>query len=174
MTCYRKCRRTLLGLVVLSLAACGPEPRGQASNGATAEYRAPISGRTVQFDAHANSVTSNAGGEVPTEDCSTADVVCLSYRGGPTIAAVSRRIQAAQTWQTDDRVFTITARSDGSMGALFFVEVASPDDPAWRESFTYEVGVGVTSMTTNYDAATGLSETLVLASRKGILARLID
>jgi hypothetical protein len=53
-----------------------------------------------------------------------------------------------------------------------FVEVAAPSDPTWKEAFAYEIGVGVTSMTLNYDANTRLSETLLLSGGEGILRTL--
>jgi hypothetical protein len=49
------------------------------------------------------------------------------------------------------------------------VEQASSADPRWKQAFTYETGVGVTSFTFNFDDESQLSESAVLVGPEGIL-----
>ncbi len=157
------------------LANCGPRIEEAERAPAQPTYVDAFGVERLVFNGDASGVQgATAGGEtIALLDCSDELVVCRTVPGGPVFIAIARDIQNVDNWRAEGRGYVVRARSP-SVGAaeIVFVEVAAPSDPTWKEAFAYEIGVGVTSMTLNYDANTRLSETLLLSGGEGILRTL--
>jgi hypothetical protein len=167
----------ILALVVL--ASCGPSTesleRTEAPDGAIT-YQTVFGVERLVLDQTASRVQGlAAGGEtISLVDCSDQSVVCREVPGGPVFIAIARDVEHTESWGAGDRLFNVKARQADRSGSsqVVLVEVTTPTDPTWKEAFAYETGVGVTSITVNYEEDSRLSETLLLVGGEGILASL--
>ncbi|MBC7767169.1 MAG: hypothetical protein H7124_00090 [Phycisphaerales bacterium] len=161
------------------LANCGPgtDSVDRASrtgfSAASITYQTAFGVERLVFDQTASRVQGvTAGGETITLlDCSDESVVCRELPGGPVFIAIARDIEHTDNWTSGDRLFAVKAREPGRGGPsqVVLVEVTTPTDPTWKEAFAYEIGIGVTSITVNYNVDSRLSETLLLVGPVGIM-----
>jgi hypothetical protein len=182
----------VVAFAVAVMSACS-EPGRSAASEAKADqyshdaepivYQAPHGYRSILFDPAATRLEIHFGGtddawhggefSYRLSDCSDTFLVCRSDPAG-TLIAIPRHMEEVDSWNLPNMHFTVTRRARGRLpnSRVVFVNITSPHDATWRRSFVYESGVGVTSITLNYDDRSKFSETFVLVGRRGILAEL--